>query len=103
MVHQQVFTRASDTNNTKIQMAQEFWQNLEFYRFGIVAWTLAIVACFGGMGAGLFVDGSSQLEITMVAASTMATLLTILVVAPIRWVISVGITAILINALIMIF
>jgi hypothetical protein len=88
---------------TSAKSRKEFWEMLEFNRFGVVAWTLAIVACYSGIVAGLFVDGTNQLEITMVATPTMATLLTILVVAPVRWVIGVGSAAILINILLMIF
>ena len=95
--------KATTAQTTISKSRKELWETLEFNRFGVVAWTLAIVACFSGIVAGLFVDGTSQLEITMVATPTMATLLTILVVAPVRWVIGVGSAAILINILLMIF
>src|SRR5688572_20063420 len=73
---------------------------LEFNRFGVIAFVLAIVACTSGITAGLFVDGSSQLDLTLVALPTMLTLCSILIVAPIRWVIGIGLFAFLIDLMI---
>lgn len=73
---------------------------LEFNRFGVIAFVLSIVACASGITAGFFVDGTSQLDLTLVAMPTMITLCSILIVAPIRWIIGVGSIALLIDLLI---
>lgn len=79
----------------------DFWETAEFNRFGVIAFVLAIVACTSGIIAAFFVDMTSQLEITLIAAPTMLTLCSILIVAPMRWIIGIGIFALAIDILIM--
>jgi hypothetical protein len=90
-------------NTDKAVSQKKFWDMLEFNRFGVIAWVLAIVACTSGITAGLFVDGTSQLDITLVALPTMLTLCTILIVAPMRWIVGIGVAAFLIDLMIVVF
>lgn len=103
LAHSKFRVQTEEKTITKKKDIKAFWEMMEFNRFGVIAWTLSIVACFSGIVAGFFVDGSSQFEITMAAAPTMATLVSILVVAPVRWVMGIGAIAVLINILLMIF
>jgi hypothetical protein len=80
-----------------------FWAMLEFNRFGVVAWVLSVVACFSGIVAGLFLDGSNQFQTTLIIAPTMLTLCMILAVAPIRVILAVGIGTIIIDLLMILF
>ena|SRR5687768_1300950 len=82
---------------------KKFWEMAEFNRFGVIAFVLSIVACTSGITAGLFVDGTSQLDLTLVALPTMLTLCSILIVAPMRWIVGIGIGAILIDLAIILF
>ncbi len=103
LAHSKFRSQTVEKSMSKKKDTAAFWEMMEFNRFGVIAWTLSIVACFSGIVAGFFVDGTNQLEITLVAIPPMATLVSILVVAPIRWVLGVGIAAVLINILLMLF
>jgi hypothetical protein len=89
--------------NDKTESRKNILEMLEFNRFGVIAFVLAIVACTSGITAGFFVDGASQLDLTLVALPTMLTLCSILIVAPIRWIIGIGLAAMLIDLAIILF
>ncbi len=91
-------TSSINIHTTKSQ--KSFWEMLEFNRFGVIAFVLSLVACASGITAGFFVDGTSQLDLTLVALPTMLTLCSILIVAPIKWIIGIGSAAMLIDLLI---
>lgn len=88
---------------SETRSSSNFWEKVEFNRFGVIAFVLAIVASTSGIIAAFFVDMTSQLEITLIAAPTMLTLCSILIVAPMRWIIGIGIFALAIDILIMLF
>jgi hypothetical protein len=92
-----------ENRKTRTITKSKIWETLEFNRFGVIAFVLAIVACTSGITAGLFVDGTSQFDLTMVATPTMLTLCSILIVAPVRWIIGIGIFAMLIDLFIILF
>lgn len=94
---------AIQSTNAKTVVKTNFWEMLEFNRFGVIAFVLSIVACASGITAGLFVDGTSQLDLTLVAMPTMLTLCSILIVAPMRWIIGIGAAAFLIDLFIILF
>ena len=101
-------TTISSKSTTQIKIDhsasnQLFWEKVEFNRFGVIAWILSLVACTSGITAGFFVDGTSQLDITLVAMPTMLTLCSILIVAPMRWIVGVGVATLLINLFIILF
>lgn len=91
------------SKKTKTVSKTNIWDMLEFNRFGVIAFVLSIVACTSGITAGFFVDGTSQLDLTLIAMPTMLTLCSILIVAPVRWIIGIGSASILIDLLIMLF
>jgi len=95
-------TSTQNAIRTNTKSYKKTWEMLEFNRFGVIAFVLSIVACASGITAGLFVDGTSQLDLTLVALPTMITLCSILIVAPIRWIIGLGSVALLIDLLIII-
>lgn len=87
----------------KVKATSTFWEKLEFNRIGFTVFVMAIVACAGGITAGLFVDGASQFDLTMVIAPTMFTLCMIMAVAPLRVIMAVGVLALLIDTMIILF
>lgn len=87
----------------KVGSSKMFWEQLEFNRFGVIAFVLSIVACTSGIIAAFFVDMTNQLEITMIVAPTMFTLCSILIVAPIRWILGIGIFAMVVDLLMVLF
>lgn len=96
-------TLAVENKQTKVATKSKVWEMLEFNRFGVIAFVLSIVACASGITAGFFVDGTSQVDLTLVALPTMMTLCSILIVAPIRWIMAIGVVAMLIDLCIIIF
>ena len=98
-----VVQKSHTISQTKTSDKILFWKNLEFNRFGVIAFVLAIVACTSGITAGLFVDGNNFIQNILVAAPTMFTLCMILAVAPLRWVIGAGIFALVVDVLLMMF
>ena len=103
ITHSNLRVHTHQKKTTKSNTQRSFWKMLEFNRFGVIAWTLSIVGCFSGIVAGLFVDGSNQLQLTLVIAPTMLTLCMILAVAPIRVILAVGAATVLIDLLMMLF
>lgn len=81
----------------KVKLKSGFWEMAEFNRIGFIAFVLSIVACTSAIVTGFFVDGDNQFQLTLMVVPTMATLLSILVVAPMRWILGIGIAAMLIN------
>jgi len=96
-------TVAQQKEVTKEVKKSDLWERAEFNRFGVIAFVLSIVACFSGVVAGFFVDGSNQLEITLAIIPTMATLCSILVVAPIRVITYVAVFSLRADVLLMLF
>jgi membrane protein YdbS with pleckstrin-like domain len=79
----------------KVKSNSTIWEQAEFNRFGVIAFVLSIVA--------FFVDMTNQLEITMIVAPTMLTLCSILIVAPMRWIVGIGIAALVVDLLMVLF
>lgn len=87
----------------KVKSTSTIWEQAEFNRFGVIAFVLSIVACTSGIIAAFFVDMTNQLEITMIVAPTMLTLCSILIVAPMRWIVGIGIAALVVDLLMVLF
>ena len=73
-----------------------FAKNTEFNRFGLICAILLVVGCSGGLAVGL---GGVNYVGTLVAAviPTMITLSLLLAVAPMKYIMTSGITATVIN------
>ena len=71
-------------------------KNTEFNRFGLICAIILVVGCSGGLAVGL---GAIQYVGTLVAVvvPTMITLSLLLAVAPMRYIMTLGITATVIN------
>ena len=71
-----------------------FWEkifnkNLEFYRFGIISITLIIVSCLSGVIVGIGAM-NNLFHLSLLVTTTMATLVSILAVFPVRWILNIG-------------
>lgn len=73
-----------------------FWKNIEFNRWGIVTYTILIVACLGGITAG-FGTGGNVVELAFVVIPTMMTLAFTLAVAPMRLILGTAVVAVLLD------
>lgn len=97
------FVTTKTKSSVKTTTKSDFWEKAEFNRFGIIAFTLSIVACTSGIVAGLFVDGTSLFQMILMVAPTMFTLCMILAVAPIKVIIGAGAAALVIDMSMMLF
>jgi len=70
--------------------------NMEFNRFGIISVILLIVGCLGGFAVGL---GAVEhiWSLTLVVVPTMTTLALLLAVSPMKYIMTAGITATVID------
>ncbi|MCR9171142.1 MAG: hypothetical protein NXI10_01525 [bacterium] len=73
-----------------------FAKNTEFNRFGLICAVILVVGCSGGLAVGL---GGVQYIGTLIAAviPTMITLSLLLAVAPMKYIMTAGLTATVIN------
>lgn len=73
-----------------------FAKNTEFNRFGLICAVILVVGCSGGLAVGL---GGVQYVGTLIAAviPTMITLSLLLAVAPMKYIMTAGVSASLIN------
>jgi hypothetical protein len=79
-----------------------FNDNLEFNRFGIISIVLIIVCCFGGSIVGLGAL-DNLFHLSLLVSTTMATLVTVLAVMPVKWILNLGSIAVLVDAILMIY
>ncbi|HRG38113.1 MAG TPA: hypothetical protein PK289_06245 [Bacteroidia bacterium] len=79
-----------------------FWNNCEANRFGIVPVLLVVIACIGGITAAYATD-TSAFRLGLVIFPTIISLAFILAVAPMRWIIWLSTTAVVIDILLFIF
>lgn len=72
--------------------------NTEFNRFGLICAVLLVVGCTGGLAVGL---GAIESVVALIAVviPTMITLSLLLAVAPMRYIMPVGLVATAINVL----
>ena len=75
-----------------------FSKNKEFNRFGLICAVLLVVGCTGGLAVGKGAVGSTFALIAIVIP-TMTTLSLLLAVAPMRYIMRVGIASTIINTL----
>lgn len=79
--------------NTKFE---KLISDSEFNRFGLICVILTIVGCLGGVAVGLGAINHT-LTLTMVVVPTMLTLSLLIAVAPMKWILGVASTAVLID------
>lgn len=72
------------------------WEMMEFNRFGIIAMVIILVGCMGGITVG-FNAIEVVWQMALVVFTTMAVLVTILAVTPMRWIINLSIIALLVD------
>jgi hypothetical protein len=69
-----------------ISESSPFWRELEFNRFGVVAFLLVLMACIGGLAAAVAV-GESDWKLMAVAVTTGTVEVLIISVVPLRWIV----------------
>ncbi|MEY4571326.1 MAG: hypothetical protein RLZ10_530 [Bacteroidota bacterium] len=74
----------------------EFYQNLEFNRFGWIAIILTVVGCLGGITVGMGAINNTM-ALVIVVIPTMITLSFLLAVSPMKWIFSAAIVAVAID------
>lgn len=76
--------------------------NIEINRYGIISVITILVGCLGGIVVGLgAID--SYLQLTLIVLGTMASLSTVLAVAPMKYILNLGLFAIVIDVIILIY
>jgi hypothetical protein len=78
--------------------SQPFIESLEFNRFGIISIVLLIVGCLGGLTVG-FDTVNEVWSLTLIVIPTMVTLSLLIAVAPMKYIMTSAITAIVIDLL----
>ncbi|MGB0914710.1 MAG: hypothetical protein ACPGVI_01505 [Crocinitomicaceae bacterium] len=78
--------------------AEDVFKNTEFNRFGLISAILLIVGCLGGLTIGMGAIEHVWM-ITLVIIPTMTTLSLLLAVAPMKYIISAGTAAVIIDLL----
>jgi hypothetical protein len=75
-----------------------FYNNLEFNRFGWTSIILTVVGCLGGLTVGM---GALQntAALIVVVIPTMVTLSFLLAVSPMKWILNAAIVSVLIDIL----
>lgn len=77
-------------------------ENLEFNRFGVISIVLLIVGCLGGLTVG-FGAVKEVWSLTLIVIPTMVTLSLLIAVAPMRYIMTAGITAVIIDLLMILY
>jgi len=77
-------------------------ESLEFNRFGVISIVLLIVGCLGGLTVG-FGAVKEVWSLTLIVIPTMITLSLLIAVAPMRYIMTAGITAVIIDLLMILY
>ncbi len=80
----------------------EFWDKLEFSRYGIISMLVLITGCLGGIAAAFGTHGSA-LELALIAFPTIISLALILAVAPMRAIVYLCSIAVILDLIVLIF
>lgn len=85
-----------------MEKEQIFGSNTEFHRYGLISAVVLIVGCMGGLAVGL---GAVEhvLTLTLVVLPTMATLSFILAVSPMKYILTIGTIATVIDTALIIY
>lgn len=80
-----VKNKVMETSSPHVSKLNQFMENSEFNRFGLISIILTIVGCLGGLTVGL---GAIQYTGTLIAVvvPTMSTLSLLIAVAPMRYI-----------------
>lgn len=84
------------------QTAQSTLEKLEFNRFGVISIVLLIVGCLGGLTVG-FGAVKEVWSLTLIVIPTMITLALLLAVAPMKYIMTAAITAVVIDLLMILY
>lgn len=86
----------------KSEAVSDFWQQVEFNRFGIIAMLLVIVTCLGGVAAAVAIQTSAFL-LGVVALPAMAVEAFILSVMPMRTILITSVISVIVSLAVAIF
>lgn len=84
------------------QTVQSRLEKLEFNRFGVISIVLLIVGCLGGLTVG-FGAVKEVWSLTLIVIPTMVTLALLLAVAPMKYIMTAAITAVVIDLLMILY
>ncbi len=90
----------ADAHVSKTQ--SKFWQEAESNRYGWIAMQLLIVGCLGGITAA-FVLPISLIAVALLGLASVTALTTMLAGLPMKWVLGTGLTAGIIDILVILF
>lgn len=79
-----------------------FWNEMEFNRFGIIPVVLLVVACLGGIAAG-FGAKTDIIKLSIIAFPTILTLAFVLAVAPMRTIFWAAFVSVILQFLVLMF
>ena len=79
-----------------------FGYNIEYSRFSVISTALVAVGCLGGMAVGLGAI-NSVFQLALIVFPTMAALSSCLAVMPMKWILNLSITAVLIDLIVITF
>ncbi|NVK65378.1 MAG: hypothetical protein HWE22_12375 [Flavobacteriales bacterium] len=104
MATQTITNQAAKEYNkaTEVTKSNEWEQNAEFNRFGLISVVLLIVGCLGGITVGM---GAIDYTWALVAVviPTMTTLSLLLAVAPMRYIIYATSVSVLIDIILLVY
>lgn len=87
---------------TKEIIKPDFWNKMEFSRYGVISMLVIIIGCLGGIAAA-FGAHDSALELSLIAFPTIISLALILAVAPMRAIVYLCSIAIVLDLIVLIF
>lgn len=94
-------TKSSAHAKVQTVTMSEFWQKVEFNRFGIAPMLLGIIAMIGAFAGAIGIE-QSTIKLAFVTGPTMFALAMILAVAPMRTIVISSIVALIVDLLVII-
>lgn len=101
-IHKSRVITSTNSISTENKSLTRFWNDCEKNRFGIVPIVLVVIACIGGITAAYAIDNNT-FQLGLVVFPTIISLALILGVAPMKWILWLSTSAVIIDILLFIF
>lgn len=95
-------TTKTSANLNHAATGEDFWNQAEFNRFGIMPLLLVIIGCVGGAAASFGGHGDA-IRLSIAAFPTVIALSAMLAMAPMRTIVTTSVIAIIIDLLLLAF
>ena len=92
----------SSTHSRSTSSNSQFWDKVEFARFGIISMLLVVLGCVGGFAAS-YGAGNNIFKLALIAFPTIISLALVLAVSPMRVIFFVSSIALVMDILLLIF